>query len=105
MHTINSVGVLSVAKIMGAIHAVFGLVFMPFFLLIGLMGSLIPNQNGQNPFGAIGGIVMGLFLPVFYGVFGFIFGALGAFLYNLMAKWLGGIEMQIQPVGHPSSIG
>jgi hypothetical protein len=58
MHTIKSVGVLSVTKIMGVIHAVFGPVFMPFFLLIGLMGSLIPNQNGQNPFGAIGGIEM-----------------------------------------------
>jgi hypothetical protein len=39
---------------------------------------------------------MGLFAPVFYGVFGFIFGALGAFPYSLMAKWLGGIEVQVQ---------
>jgi hypothetical protein len=105
MHTIKSVGVLSVAKILGAIHAVFGLVCMPFFLLIGLIGSMVPNQHGRNPFGAIGGIVMDLFLPVFYGVFGFIFGALGAFLYNFMAKWLGGMEIQIQPVGNQLSIG
>jgi hypothetical protein len=48
---------------------------------------------------------MDLFLPVFYGVFGFIFGALGAFLYNFMAKWLGGMEIQIQPVGNQLSIG
>jgi hypothetical protein len=54
---------------------------------------------------ACGGLVLGLFAPVFYGVIGFIFGALGAFLYNLMAKWLGGIEMQIQPSGPQASIG
>lgn len=105
MHVVKSVGVLSLAKIMGAIHAVFGLLFMPFFLLVGLMGSMIPNQNGHNPLGALGGLMMGLFMPVFYGVFGFIFGALGAFLYNLMAKWLGGVEMEIHPASTQSSIG
>jgi hypothetical protein len=102
MHTIKSVGVLSLAKIMGAVYAILGLLFMPFFLL---MGAMVPTQNGSNPFGVVGGLFMGLFAPVFYGVFGFIFGALGAFLYNLMAKWLGGIEVQVQPKGIQASIG
>src|SRR5205823_12833352 len=45
----------------------------------------------------------GLFAPIFYGVLGFVFGAIGAFLYNFMAKWLGGIEVQVQPAGPPAS--
>ncbi len=103
MQTIKSVGVLSVAKTMGALYAALGLLFLPFFLLIGLPGSMIPNQGGQNPFA--GGMFFGLRAPVFYGVLGFIFGALGAFLYNLIAKWLGGIEVQLQPTGAQSAIG
>jgi hypothetical protein len=102
MRTITSVGVLSVAKIMGAIYAVIGLILLPFFLLASLLGSMAGGH--ENPLGAIGGLVFGLFAPIFYGVFGFVFGAIGAFLYNLMAKWLGGIEVQVQPVPPPASI-
>ncbi len=40
MRTITSVGVLSVAKIMGAIYAVIGLILLPFFLLASLIGSM-----------------------------------------------------------------
>jgi len=104
MHTIKSVGVLSVAKIMGAIYAVMGLILLPFFLLAGFIGSMA-GEHG-NPLRAIGGLVFGLFAPVFYGAIGFVFGAIGAFLYNVMAKWLGGIEVQVQsPAMSPTSVG
>jgi hypothetical protein len=99
MHTIKSVGVLSVAKIMGAMYAVLGLFFLPFVLLMGLVASMAPNQHNQNPFGPVIGLIFGIFAPIFYGVFGFIFGALGAFLYNLMARWLGGIEVKVESAG------
>ncbi len=104
MHTIKSVGVLSVAKIMGAIYALIGLIFLPIFLLLGFVGSMA-GEHG-NPLGAIGGMVFGLFAPVFYGAIGFIGGAIMAFLYNLMAKWLGGIEVQVQsPAMPPTPVG
>ncbi len=102
MRTITSVGVLSVAKIMGAIYAVIGLILLPFFLLASLIGSMAGAHD--NPLGAIGGLIFGLFAPIFYGVLGFVFGAIGAFLYNFMAKWLGGIEVQVQPAAPPASI-
>lgn len=70
-----------------------GLIFLPFFLR---MSALIPNRNGQNPFGMIGGLVFGLFAPIFYAVMGFVMGAISAFLYNLLAKWVGGIQVQAQ---------
>jgi len=105
VQTIKSVGALSVAKTMGALYAALGLLFLPFFLLIGLAGSMISNQGGQNPFAGAVGMFFGLLAPVFYRVLGFIFGALGAFLYNLIAKWLGGIEVQLQPTRVQSAIG
>src|SRR5256885_12955827 len=70
MRTITSVGVLSVAKIMGAIYAVIGLILLPFFLLASLIGSMAGGHD--NPLGAIGGLVFGLFAPIFYGVLGFV---------------------------------
>jgi hypothetical protein len=51
------------------------------------------------------GIAFAIFAPVFYGVIGFVFGAIGAFLYNIMAKWLGGIEVRLEsavPVSQPA---
>lgn len=31
-------------------------------------------------------------MPFFYLIFGFVFTAIGALIYNLVAKWVGGIE-------------
>jgi hypothetical protein len=98
VHIIKSVAVLSVAKIMGAIYALIALIFVPFFLLAGLMSSVASGHN--NPLGALGGIgiaLLSLLVPVFYGGIGFIGGAVGALLYNLMAKSLGGIQIELQP--------
>jgi hypothetical protein len=94
MHIIKSVGVLSVAKIMGLIYGCLGLIAIPFFLLIGLAGSLAGKQ--QSPFAGMIGLVLALLAPILYGVMWFIMGAIGAALYNLFAKWIGGIEVQVQ---------
>jgi len=100
VHILKSVGVMSVAKIMGLLYACLGLLFVPIFLLIGLAGS-IAGQEKAMPFAGIFGIFFALLMPVVYGVTGFIFGALFAFLYNLAAKWMGGIEIEVE--SRPSS--
>jgi hypothetical protein len=94
MHIIKSVGVLSVAKMMGLIYGCLGLIAIPFFLLIGLAGSLAGKQ--QSPFAGMLGLVLAFLAPILYGLMGFIMGAIGAALYNLFAKWIGGIEVQVQ---------
>ena len=33
---------------------------------------------------------------LFYGVFGFIFGVISAAIYNLIARWIGGIEVEVE---------
>ena len=40
--------------------------------------------------------IIALFIPIVYGVMGFIAGAIGALIYNLMAKWVGGIQIELQ---------
>jgi hypothetical protein len=37
-----------------------------------------------------------LFAPILYAVMGFIIGVIGAFIYNLVAKWVGGIEVEVE---------
>jgi hypothetical protein len=36
-----------------------------------------------------------LLLPILYGVLGFVMTAIGAAIYNLVASWIGGIEIQM----------
>jgi len=97
MHIVKSVGVLSVAKIMGLLYGCLGLIFVPFFLLIGLVGSLAGQD--KTPFAGIVGVVLAILMPFMYGVLGFIAGAIGSLLYNLLAKLVGGfeVELEVQP--------
>ena len=47
-------------------------------------------------------LVFGILAPFLYGAMGFVFGAIGAWIYNLIAKRLGGIEIQLEAV--PASL-
>ncbi len=94
MHIIKSVGVLSVAKILGLMYACLGLIFAPLFLLVGLLASAAGQHN--NPFAGIFSIGFAVLFPVLYGVIGFIAGAIGALLYNLFARWVGGFELEME---------
>ena len=98
MHIIKSVGVLSVAKIMGMIYACMGLIFAPFFLLIGLMGSALGQHNSPlaGIFGVGFGVGFAVLMPVMYGAMGFVAGLIGALLYNLFARWVGGFELELE---------
>jgi len=95
MQVIRSVGVLSFAKVMGALYGALGLLFIPFLAIAGLAGALSGRQNG-GVLAGVGLIVLGLILPVIYGGMGFVMGALMAWVYNLMAGWTGGIQIQLQ---------
>lgn len=96
MHVIKSVGIFSCAKIAAAIQAAMGLIVMPFFLLIAMVGAVAGTRATDRLSSAIV-VVVALFLPVFYGVVGFIMGALAGWIYNLVSKWIGGIELELQP--------
>jgi len=95
MQTIQSIGVLSVAKINAAIYGVMGILFMPFLLLISLAGAFAGPRH--NPLAGAVGVVFALVMPVFYAGVGFVTGLLGSLIYNLFAKWLGGIEIELSP--------
>ncbi len=96
MHIIKSVGVLSCAKIFALVHFAIGLIFVPFFLIMDMVGAFAGAKAG-NAFSAAVAVTMAVFMPFLYGLIGFIMGTLGAWIYNLASGWLGGIQLELQP--------
>lgn len=95
---VRRIGVLSCAKMLGALYVVFGLIFGGIMTLVALLGAANPAMNGNAEAGvaAIGfGVGSIIILPLLYGLMGFIGGAIMAFFYNLIAGAVGGIEIQM----------
>ena len=82
---IRRFGVGQTAKVVGALYALMGVVFVPFVLIAAMFS---PNKPG---FGA----GFALALPIIYGVLGFIFTAIGCAIYNFVAGLVGGIEVEL----------
>lgn len=102
---VKRVGVFSYAKITAVTCAAFGLIFgIIYGLIFMVFGAALMAGAGRDGAGAgAGGIVVGLLMmigiPIFYGVIGFIFGIIGALIYNIAAGFVGGIELELEPVG------
>ena len=100
---IKRVAPLQAGKMLGVLYACMGLIFLPIFALAGLAGAFAQQtQQAQNTGGPPSALItammfgFGIFMPVFYGVFGFIFGVISAAIYNLIARWIGGIEVEVE---------
>ena len=81
-------------KIMGAVYAALGLLFLPIFLIAGIASSIAGGKGAA--LGAAGMLILAILFPIFYGAIGFVAGAVGGLLYNLFANWMGGIELELQ---------
>ena len=104
---VKRVGVLSYAKIMAVTMAAFGLIFGVIYgLIFMVVGGAIMAGGGRDS-GAAGassfviGLIMMVAIPVFYGILGFIAGALGGVIYNVASGFVGGIEIELENVGDP----
>ena len=94
MTTIRSIRVFSAAKVNALLYGILGLLIAPFFLL---GPGLTMLGRSERPAGVGGIIAIAFFLPFCYSVFGFVSGALLAFIYNAIAHAVGGIEVELQP--------
>jgi len=86
MQEIKSIGVLSAAIMAGILYFILG----EFGALTLAIMSIIHGH-------LIRGIILLIFLGFVYGIVGAIFVAIAAWLYNLIARQIGGIKIEIAP--------
>ena len=92
MREIEKIRVFSAAKISGIISAILGFIIIVvyvLFLKIAPLAGIAPITVGA----ALSTIVVG---SIFYGIIGFIGGALYAWFYNLITKYTKGIEIELK---------
>lgn len=93
MQVIKKIGVGSAAKIYGLTLALIGAIIgIPYGLF---MSTLLGNMQSGMPFGSAFPFIIIIAIPIIYGLLGFIFGALFAWVYNIIAKKTGGLEIEL----------
>ena len=92
---INRVAPVSLAKVLGLMYMVIGLIFGCIAMLFSLAGGMLAEQAGAGSLGALFGVGAIIFLPLLYGAIGFIGALIFGMLYNLVAGKAGGIEIDV----------
>lgn len=76
------------------LYGAMGLLIAPFILIMSAVSANLPA--GQRGMFAMMGVGFAVAAPFLYAAMGFIIGVLGAAIYNLVAKWIGGIEVEVE---------
>lgn len=95
---IRRIGVLSAAKVFGMLGLVLGfLLGLMMFVMtsLGGMAALAQEQSGAALMAGMGLLAI-IVMPLIYGVFMFVAGAIQAFIYNVGARFVGGIEIEVE---------
>ena len=87
MKEVKRIGVLSLGKIFGIVGAIFG-------VIAGLLLALFGGALGE-PFLGGNWFVQLIGLTIFYAIASFVGGVIYAALYNLVAGWVGGVEVEL----------
>ena len=101
---LKRVAPLQAGKMLAAFYGLLSLVLVPFmFVAMTVAGMAARNHGGAPPFPFMLGLGMGfiLLLPILYALMGFVFGVISAWIYNLLAKWIGGLEFEFESVNPP----
>jgi hypothetical protein len=78
------------------LYALMGLILGAFISLFSLVGGAMAPKEMPAGAGVLFGALAIVALPIFYGVLGFVMSLIGAALYNLVAGWVGGVELDLQ---------
>lgn len=92
----------SCAKVAGVLQAAMGVIVGLLFSVIGFVAGSLGGAMHETSFsGPAMGLMFGagaiVILPIVYGILGLVAGALSAFIYNMAAAVIGGIEIDVEP--------
>jgi hypothetical protein len=92
MQVVRRIGVISVANVYALICVVFGFIIG---LITGVMSCAATATDTIGLLGFGFGVIGIIVIPILYGIIGWIGGAIGALVYNLVAGWIGGIKIEL----------
>jgi hypothetical protein len=93
---IKRIGPVSCARISGLLYAVMGLILGAIISSIALAGGFGSDNDGSAAFGGFMGVAAVVVLPICYGLLGFVATLIAAWIYNVAADVVGGVEVDIQ---------
>lgn len=89
----------SLAKVLGVLYALLGVIIGLLFAAVGSIISSLPmaeeEETARTIINNVFGIGSIIFFPIFYGIIGLIAGIITGFLYNLVAGWIGGVRIEV----------
>jgi hypothetical protein len=92
---IHRIGPMSLAKLSGTLYAIIGLIIGAMMSLAAMAGAMASGGDNAGMFGAMFGIGAIVLVPLIYGCIGFIGSLIGAWLYNILAGMVGGVELDV----------
>ena len=92
MQTIKKLDVWSVGKIMALFGVVMGLLLG---ILMATLSGIAPADLPAEASSLLVGWKSLITMPIFYAIMYFVVGILTAFVYNLLARWVGGIKIEL----------
>lgn len=93
---IKRIGPMSLAKITGTLYAIMGLILGAIFSFVALVGVFSADLSDEGGFPAVFGVAAIIILPFVYGGLGFVATLIAAWLYNVLAGVVGGVELDLQ---------
>lgn len=92
MVILKKIGVLSLAKLSAIVSAIMGLIMGTIYACL---APFINSAEGMTESLIQFGWWTIIVFPILYGIMGFVGGIIGAGLYNLVSKWVGGIKLEL----------
>ena len=93
---LKRIGPVSLAKLSAVLYAAVGLLAGACFSLLSLAGAALGSGSQWGPFGVLFAAGAILWMPLMYGVMGFLGSLLMAWLYNVLARALGGVRLDLE---------
>jgi ABC-type sugar transport system permease subunit len=88
---VKKIGILQTSLISAIIFFFLSLILVvPIMLIMGIAGGFSDNMGF-----AFGGLLL-MFMPIMYAIMGFLMTAFWCWLYNVIAKKIGGIEIEFE---------
>ncbi len=101
MYRIRRFGIIRTANVVALMYAiVIAIIFVPIAIIVAVAGTG-SGASGLGAVGAVGVLILGVLALIAYTIVGWIFTAIACAVYNISARWIGGIEVHVDQTAAP----